>query len=53
MSLLDLNHAALCIWITAPGTTPGTIADTIVAVLNAVRPLAARRRLPDDKRTRR
>jgi hypothetical protein len=30
-----------CIWTTAPGTTPGTIADTIVAVLNAVRPLAA------------
>lgn len=30
-----------CIWTTSPGTTPGTIADTIVAVLNAVRPSSA------------
>jgi hypothetical protein len=35
-----------CIWTTAPGTTPGTIADTIVAVLNAVRPPAAHDNAP-------
>jgi hypothetical protein len=30
-----------CIWTTPTGTTPATIADTIVAVLNAVRPPSA------------
>ena len=32
-----------CIWTPAPGATPEAIASTIVAVLNAVRPLAAAR----------
>jgi hypothetical protein len=30
-----------CIWTPAPGATPQAIADTIITVLNAVRPLAA------------
>ena len=30
-----------CIWTAAPGTTPAAIADSIMAVLNAVRPFTA------------
>jgi hypothetical protein len=38
-----LSLDCTCIWTPAPGASPQAIADTIIAVLNAVRPLAAAR----------
>lgn len=42
----DLNNPGLsldctCLWTPAPGAPPEAIADTIIAVLNAIRPLTA------------
>lgn len=36
-----LSLECTCLWTPAPSATPETIADTIIAVLNAVRPAAA------------
>ena len=49
----DLTDPALplectCLWTPPPGVTPQAITDTIIAVLNTVRPLAAARRRSDD-----
>jgi hypothetical protein len=35
-----LSLDCTCLWTPAPGTTPEAIADTIIAILNAIRPVA-------------
>jgi hypothetical protein len=42
-----LSLDCTCLWTPAPGATPEAIADTIIAVLNAIRPLAATQQHPD------
>jgi hypothetical protein len=45
-----LSLDCTCLWTPAPGASPEAIADTILAVLNAIRPLAAAPR-PRDQQT--
>lgn len=52
----DLNNPGLplectCLWTPPPGAAPEAIADTIIAMLTAIRPLAAAADRPGDPHT--
>ena len=40
LSTPGLSLDCTCLWTPAPGATPQAIADTVTAILNAIRPLA-------------